>query len=445
MAILNKGIKYTLVGGKANEAISKYLEIIVKTILEQIREVKAVVLGGGFARGEGSVEIINGIVTPINDFDIFVITDKEVPEEILNETANQAIKKIKIKRHVGTDFYKFNREIFANTFYIDLKSLTIRGLAKLPPMIRYYELRNAGKVIYGRNYLNLIPDYQIKDLPLAEGFRLLLNRMAMLSLYFSMDFIKRPMTKNEKYGLLYLGSKVYLGSCGALLQLSGKYVPTYLGRLEVLKKTYAKDFPELYKLLPNFPQKVEEAVRYKLKTDFSHSIDPFVFWSEAKKHSWEVLRYLAKHFFNREINTFEEMSDFIYYKFWKYYYSPYLSVFIKNHFGIKTKGIVASFFLQRYMNWVVYRRFLKFRKLNYPRILFNKRALDLTLYSAMIRILYSVNEAGEVDKEMLLGGRKILEKTFPIEFREGDDIDFWNVVNDAFCDAYTNFAFLKII
>ena len=82
----------------------------------------------------------------------------------------------------------------------------------------------------------------------------------MLSLYFSMDFTKRAMTKNEKYGLLYLGSKVYLGSCTALLQLSGKYVPTYLGRSEILKKTYADDFPQLYKILPNLPKGVDIVV-----------------------------------------------------------------------------------------------------------------------------------------------------------------------------------------
>lgn len=438
-------MNYTLLGEKINNQIQEYIDIVVIEITKEISGVKSIILGGGFGRGEGSVEVINGKAEPLNDFDMFVITEKKVPEKILNEIANRAISKIKISRHTSTNFYEFNREIAANTFYIDLKLLTIKELSKLPPMIRYYELKNAGQTIYGKSYLDLIPDYQVQDLPPAEGFRLLLNRMALLNLYFSMDFTKRPMTKNERYGLVFLTSKAYLGCCEALLQLSGKFVPYYLKRSEILKGTYAEDFPRLYKTLPNLPKKVEEAVNYRLKADFNKSVDPFVFWTEAKEYIWEVTCYFVKNYFDKEINSFEDLSDFIYSNFWRYYYPPYLSVFIKNHFGIKTKATIVSFFLQRYMNSLVYLRFFKYKGLNYPKIFLNRRGFDLTLYSAMIRILYSVDKIGKINKQMLLDGKKTLEKAYPVKFKKGDDIDLWNAVNDAFSDAYANFSFLKII
>ncbi len=46
---------------------------------------------------------------------------------------------------------------------------------------------------------------------------------------------------------------------------------------------------------------------------------------------------------------------------------------------------------------------------------------------------------------MLLEGKKILGKTFPVKLKGEGDIDFWNSINDAFSDAYANFSFLKII
>lgn len=439
-------MKYTTRDSTIEKTLQKYLDLIVKVILKELPQTRSIILGGGFGRGEGSVWIKNSMVIPINDFDMFVVTDKDISEDLLNTVANKASKKLPPEiGSRGTDFYSFDRDLHAKTFYVDLKALPIKKMTSLPPMFRYFELRNASAVLWGKDYRSLIPDYQAEDLPLAEGFRLLLNRMAMLCLYFSLEFLGRPMSPSEKHGLLYLGSKSLLDLTAPLLQLNGQYVPTYLGRLKNLKETYRDDFPNLYKKLPDLIKRVDEATTFKLKPNFKMKVDPFNYWTLCKKYIGETTLYFGEKFFRKKIKNYSQLSDLIYEELWKAYYPPYLQYFLKSKFKIGFGSVPAAFLLQRYMNFLVYQRFRKHIAIDYPRILFNNRGFDLILYSAMVRLLYSVDEKGKIDSKMLANSRRILEKTFPVTYDGSDKTELWNVVNSAFSCAYANFSFLKII
>ena len=440
-------MKYTTQNSFVNQAIQGYLDQIVKVILKELPQAKSIILGGGFGRGEGSVWLKKNTVIPINDFDMFVVAEKNIDEERLNLVANQASKSLPVEiGSRGTDFYSFDRSLHANTFYVDLKVLPIKKLADLPPMFRYFELKNASVVLWGKDYRDLMPDYQVKDLPLIEGFRLLLNRMAMLCLYFSLDFTKRPMSLSEKHGLLYLASKSLVDLSAPLLQLNGQYLPTYLGRLKNLKKTYKKDFPELYKQLPDLVEKVQQATDFKIKPDFKIKVNAFQYWTMCKKYIGKTSLYFAKTLFGRKIKSYSALSDLIYKELWKIYYSPYLKHFLKSKFKINFGSLPAAFLLQRYLNFLVYQRFCQYTGINYPRILINNRGFDLIIYSAMTRLLYSVDEKGKIDAKMLAQARKILEKTFPVVYNEPvEPFGLWNAVNNAFSCAYANFSFLKIV
>ena len=439
-------MNFTQLGSKADSAIGEMLDVVVSVIREQIPSVRSIVLGGSFGRGEGSVEPVGDEVVPLNDFDMFVINDQPISDPLLNQIANEAIAKLHIPRSTGTDFYVFDRNLHANTFYVDLKALTPRKLTQLPPMIRYYELRNSGSTIWGEDMLSLIPDYDIADLPLAEGFRLLLNRMAMLALYFSIEFLERPMTRNEKYGLLYLGSKSMLGCCGALLLLNGRYRPSYLERAKILDNCYAEDFPRLYERVPQLPERVRQAVDFKLNADFSGEIDAFAIWSEWRDIIWEVLCAYGETYFGVRAADPAHMSALIHSQMPKRYYRPYLHWYMRNKFGFSVAEGVASFLLQRYMNVLVYKRFREYGGINNPRILFNRRALDIILYSALVPLLKAVDSAGQVDGDLLSIARKMLEKVHPVKSIETSNPHaLWQAVDDAFSNAYANFSFLKIV
>lgn len=71
-------MKFTYAGKYADRKIQDYLEIIKKEIVKNVPGVKSIILGGGFGRGEGSVEFLGKKVMPLNDFNIFVVRDNPV-------------------------------------------------------------------------------------------------------------------------------------------------------------------------------------------------------------------------------------------------------------------------------------------------------------------------------------------------------------------------------
>lgn len=444
MKSCSTNIKYTRLGLSVDEKIQEYVDIIVEEILKEIPSVKSIILGGGFGRGEGSVEVRKGKVIPINDFDIFIISENKVSEESLNRIANRATSRLDIK-NTGVEFYEFDRERYSNTFYVDLKNLPVGKLKNLPPMARYYELKNSGSVIYGDDLRNLMPSYTVEDLPLTEGFRFLMNRMALLAEYFSMDYFHK-ISENEKRGLLYLGySKALIACCEALLMLNRKFVPGYKKRAEILEKCFKKDFPELAKKIPDLPEKVMKATDFKLNTKFPKKINAFKEWHEACHYSGEVAKYFVGKFTGRKIKDYEHLSDVIYNNTWKLYFGPYIQWYIRRRFKINLGKTIPSFLLQNYMKLIFYLRLRKFRKTSHLNILKNKTSPDLTMYAVLPRLLFSVSKEKKINKRMLKDAGKMMNKVFPTDYSVNDSYKLWNEIANKFSQAYVLFCFLKIV
>jgi hypothetical protein len=435
---------YTQLGPKADKEIEKYLKKIVKVIRAELPQIKGVLLGGGFGRGEGGAYFKDNLLIPLNDFEIFLYTSSKIPSDILNQTANKAVKTLPLK-NIGTDFYHFDRERFSNTFYIDIKCLTDRTLPALPPMIRYFELKNASRLLWGKDPRGKIPNYKVKDIPKTEGLRLLLNRLTLINLYFSLDFLKRPITQNEKIGLLYLGSKTLYDIPTALLLLNNQFVPYYQKRSEIFAKCYQKDFPILAKTCPELPQIVKKATDFKLKPSFKTRVKPFKIWSQYKYYSGEALKYYATKFFGKKISSPSEISDLILQKMSPLHYHPFLNFYAQKKFRLPFFPKILVPVFEHYFNFQVYLNLKKYAHIKYPKILLSNRGFDLVLYATSLYLLYSVDKSGKINQKMFKKAIKIFQKVYPFEPKKKSGAGLWNQVNDAFSNAYVNFSFLKII
>ena len=142
-----------------------------------------------------------------------------------------------------------------------MKCDTPSDLKKLLPRIRTYELKNHSLLLYGENFRNLIPEYDLKDVSLSEGAKLLLDRMSQMIEYYSIE------DKHDEDFLNYIIQQTYAACCTALLQLSGKYQIGYNKSMEILNQTYKKDFPELYKKIPNLHLKIKEFIKWKINPE----------------------------------------------------------------------------------------------------------------------------------------------------------------------------------
>ncbi|HCM15995.1 MAG TPA: hypothetical protein DHW79_08650 [Candidatus Cloacimonas sp.] len=159
--------RYSLYGSPAfEEQFSMLLQDIVASFKDRIAlsSVKALVLGGGYGRGEGGVMTIDDQERPYNDLDFFVFTGS------LN---------LFRKRRLVSSLQSLHGDLSAqHKIDIDFSlPISISGLYERSISLMFYDLAQAHKVVYGNPHiLSALPRWQARDIPIPEAIRLLLNR-----------------------------------------------------------------------------------------------------------------------------------------------------------------------------------------------------------------------------------------------------------------------------
>jgi hypothetical protein len=246
--------KYTVYGNPEFEA---YIDQWVQKIAQQAvlaagaNNIAAIILGGGYGRGEGGVVTVpDGTMRPYNDFDFFVITAD--CGYLTRRRINIALRALghELTRQVG----------------IDVDFSPVKNRAELPRQqftMMWQELKSAHLVIYGEaNILELLPGFDLNQLPLEELAKLMLNRGTGLIMAAErlrqdklaaadIDFITRNIWK----------SIMASGDC--FLALQHTFSSSYRRRAELMKNYQESpetaDFVTLYqasidfKLRPELP------------------------------------------------------------------------------------------------------------------------------------------------------------------------------------------------
>jgi hypothetical protein len=159
----NKLAPYTMRGGSFDAEIQLKLDEFVSVLASsRFRDsIVSLLLAGSCARGVASVTLRQGCAPEmVSDFDVYVITRRRLPRpmfrEFIRELADQAAR----SRH---------------RFRVDLHVLARGSLRRIPPVIRYLDLRRHGKLLAGEDVMGEIPAITAGDLPHYEGFRRMLN------------------------------------------------------------------------------------------------------------------------------------------------------------------------------------------------------------------------------------------------------------------------------
>jgi len=439
-------MKLTQLGSKIDRQIEAYLQPVVKELVDQVPGIQSVLLGGGFGRGEGSVEILDSEPVPVNDFELFVITDQKVDEATVNKVASAATAALPVSRKKGHSFATFDRDVFSDTLYVDLKILTRQDLSSLLPMIRYYELKHASTVLWGEDVTVLIPDHSIEDLPLAEGLRVLLNRLSLVLLYFDTDFLGRSLDMSESRALQYLAGKSITDIPTALLLLSGDFVPSYEKRAQIFATIYEQKFPELAKKYPDLASNVLQAAEFKLKPSFSIQKEPAQLWEFYKQTALPVLYYYLEQMSGQKIETHTQAVAVLKSIIATDYYSPYLRYFMQKKLRIPFFPPGITWLFQRYYNVLMMLRMYFFQKRLYLPLLWAPYGYDAHLFSTMIGLLESLDaKRNYVDVSKLFATKKELQKIYKVGERQHDLLSYWQELNACFADAYLLFGYLKLV
>jgi hypothetical protein len=423
---------YSKYGEIVDKEVKKHMEIIIEEVKKIIPDVVSIMVIGGLARGEGSFIVEKKEITPLNDYDIYLITKKKIDFDTLKLISENASKKINKKTN-----FSFSESSSLMEFYVDLRNMTVKEIKKVEPMLKYFEIRESAKVIYGKDVRKIMPPFSLEDIPLEEGFRFLMNRASLLIESFDINNLDEYDTKKT---ILYYIGKNYLTCAEALLLLNKKFVSSYEKRAEIFSDCYKKDFKELYEIIPDLNEKVKFFTNHKLKPSkklFDEDVKEY--WITARKDILEVLKYYLSKVYNLHSTTVINFSDNIG-RLNKIFLNNYLEIFLKSKFNFKVPKKIISFisiFGRAYFNYLYYKRELFLNKKRDYKVLFSNKDINIRMYELCPLVLFSINDNLNIDSGIFLEAIKKMNKL------EKAKLFNWVDLRKKYSDLFRVYQFLK--
>jgi hypothetical protein len=242
---------------RVEERINHDLCIMKEMILNRIQGIAALILVGGFGRGEGTIRFINGEPYPQNDYDVVLVIKERIDAAFLKSLAGEIASKVGI-------------------WHVDLLPISLRKLSRLPLSMFNYDLKYGGHVFYGdQKILEAIPEMKADDMPIIEAKVLLFNRQLSLLECVYGGFPKREPQGSEQDFLLAQCFRVLHACCDTALISQRKYATSYRDKWKNYQ-SIADDTLSEYGL-------IKAAVDYKLWGTSKLSISPVELWFEARR------------------------------------------------------------------------------------------------------------------------------------------------------------------
>jgi hypothetical protein len=268
---------------KLNERVAKVIEELKEEIVSRFRP-KSIIITGSFGRGEAKVVEEGGKLKFLSDCEVILIPYKWIfSRKKLDEFEREFYERTGLKVEIWG---------FAPTIYLCIPFLNKR----MKPLIVYYDLKYGSKVVYGKNYLEKIPSFKPADIPVWEGIRLLLNRMAEALEHFSTD---------SSYEMFFWCDKIVLACQDALLLTIGKYTPSYRERNRVFRGLIEQFDLSCIQTLADF---AASATSRKLKRENFPS-NSMEYWFQVSKICDEVLRYVLKKGYGIEFSDYVKFQE----------------------------------------------------------------------------------------------------------------------------------------
>ena len=352
-----------------NDVVRKHLEFIVREILRNVDDVVAILVNGGFGKGEGSVKRVNGHVIPLNDYDIVVITKRP---------------------HKSLSFHSDTLENFAESLgiHLDIDLIWMPLLRFVSRRLYWYDIKFGSKVIYGdEKVIRFIPLNYGDNPPLNEGLRLLFHRMAGLVEFFNPLYIRDECNRRQSELIIYNSIKAILACCESLLILAHKWHTSCRERCYTFSMCYKNNFPELAHIIPDLPDAIVDACLFRLYPSFDVFTDPISLWFKARQYIRRVILYYWNKLHGTNISNETEL----------------LSAMVrKSRFAL--------------MDYAIYhiRYFMRRKKLSFKGLTTKKMFLDY-LFIATFLLMTSIDENGSISTDSLMTSLKFVDNFLPIK------------------------------
>jgi rhamnosyltransferase len=232
---------YTFNGNKEAEKRMAMDQSVIGAYVEDAipaNQFEALVLMGGYGRGEGGYCMKDGKPAPFNDYDYFVIVKN------MGRKAAQALQ-LQLKELA-------QRLSAIVDVEVDLAVLRQESLATAPFSLMNAEMSWGHKVVAGnRHVLDSMPAMPFDKLSLGEFTRLMNNRGALLLMNSRKLASGEPLDAQERETFIKFLFKAILACGDAFLAVEGLYHPSYAEkkkRILTLKNSPGRRFIGFYEL-----------------------------------------------------------------------------------------------------------------------------------------------------------------------------------------------------
>jgi hypothetical protein len=365
-------MKYTN-SKSADKKIEQDIGIIKKIVIREFKP-RAIIMFGGFGHGGGSFKKKGKKILPLNDYDLYLITDTPLSQEKMERVGEICSEKL---GRGGLEFVERFKENYDENrfFHVDLHNVVYKNLGKLYPMQRTFDLKTS-LVIYGeKKILDKIPKVKISK---SDALRLLFNKL---------DHFAIAENNSEIIKAIY-AVKGFTDLCSAILIFKGKYVSRYQDRVKIFQKL--QGIPSELKKL------VIKATDAKLNKGYIVK-DINSFFDSSKKWVEWTLKKLLKEHLNTESDDWKTICKKMYKNLPYIYFNDYL-------------GSKYLFFGQYYLNLRFFLSGLRKKELLIKSLMGWR---DAGLIVAISLMLYSFGEKAEARKYL----RKLTNKTEPLKER----------------------------
>jgi len=333
----------------------------------------AILLCGGFGRGEGSIIKSNDKYKPFNDYDLFLITKRRISADSLKKLGEKLAKKINIR-------------------FVDLGAIKKSRLKKMPHTIFTYDLKHSSQVIFGdNNILEKIPYFSNEEIKREEGKKILFNRLiCFLELTHNSFINKKNIPIEERDKMILQISKSIIAAAVAFLVLEKKY-----------KSSYQKQLRNFLYYCPSSKWKDLVSLAYKLKlgTICPREVDCWQYWFAARNFYLEIMKIFLNEYYN---SVFLE---------WKNFLEFYENISLKDSIIFQLKKII---------------KFLIWKE---PLILNTTKLKTLTEITVFLTIL-SLQKELNLDMNYFKLAKKYFQKVFKETKIKKIEIKNWNTAKE---------------
>lgn len=186
------------------------------------KDTMSIIASGSLPRGELSYRVKNGKLELFSDMDIAVVTEGAINGK-KRTFLIERLKELKLKFQPANPLFGINVGFFS-----------LQDFRKLPFKVIFYDLKESGKTLLGKELRHMIPGFDVKNLDIEDTNNIILRRLFHILLYLPRELLEEKENDSALDVFKYTLARNSLDIATAVLFQKGIFLSTYKERVDYI-------------------------------------------------------------------------------------------------------------------------------------------------------------------------------------------------------------------